>query len=329
MFLKRIGQTAIAATVAISMMSGAASALDLRIGWTTSDGEKDPYAIAAHNFVKELSAGLGEDVTAQYFPNNQLGDEREMLEALNFGVLDAAVITNAAIANIQPGFQLIDMPFLFGSEAQAHNFLDGDIGQELMDSLSQNGIIGLGFAEGGFRNMINNVRPVAQPSDVEGVKYRVMQNRVFIDMFQSLGGNAIPLAWGETYTATQQGTIDGLEIPLAVIWANKYADVTKYLSLTKHTYSALGLLVSDKLYNSLSDDQKQVMRVAAKKAIAEQRIQVAKNSAELIKLLEEAGMEVNEVENPAQFRQQVMPVYEAFKPSIGKDLMEKALAELN
>lgn len=328
MFLKKLGQTALAATMAISMMSGAAHALDVRIGWTTSDGEKDPYAIAARNFVNELSAALGEDINPQYFPNNQLGDEREMLEAMNFGILDVAVITNAAIANIQPGFQLIDMPFLFGSEEQAHNFLDGDIGQDLMGRLSENGIVGLGFAEGGFRNMINNVRPVAQPSDIEGVKYRVMQNRVFIDMFQSLGGNAIPLAWGETYTATQQGTIDGLEIPLAVIWANKYADVTKYLSLTKHTYSALGLLVSNTFFSSFSEDQKQAVREAAKKAIAAQREQVAQNSAELINMLKDAGMEVNEVANPAQFREQVMPVYASFKSSIGAELMDKALSEL-
>jgi tripartite ATP-independent transporter DctP family solute receptor len=328
MFLKKLGQTALAATMAISMMSGAAHALDVRIGWTTSDGEKDPYAIAARNFVNELSAALGEDINPQYFPNNQLGDEREMLEAMNFGILDVAVITNAAIANIQPGFQLIDMPFLFGSEEQAHNFLDGDIGQDLMGRLSENGIVGLGFAEGGFRNMINNVRPVAQPSDIEGVKYRVMQNRVFIDMFQSLGGNAIPLAWGETYTATQQGTIDGLEIPLAVIWANKYADVTKYLSLTKHTYSALGLLVSNTFFSSFSEDQKQAVREAAQKAIAAQREQVAQNSAELINMLKDAGMEVNEVANPAQFREQVMPVYASFKSSIGAELMDKALSEL-
>jgi tripartite ATP-independent transporter DctP family solute receptor len=328
MFLKKIGQTALAATMAISMMSSAASALEMRVGWTTSDGEKDPYAITVRNFVKELSGALGEEVKTQYFPNNQLGDEREMLEAMNFGILDAAVITNAAIANIQPGFQLIDMPFMFGSEEQAHTFLDGEIGQDLMGRLSQNGIVGLGFSEGGFRNMINNVRPVTQPSDVEGVKYRVMQNRVFIDMFQSLGGNAIPLAWGETYTATQQGTIDGLEIPLAVIWANKYADVTKYLSLTKHTYSALGLLVSQKFYNGLSDTQKQAVHEAAKKAIADQRKEVAKNSAELVESLKEAGMEINEVKNPAQFREQVMPVYETFKSSIGEDLKDKALTQL-
>ncbi|WP_339860149.1 MULTISPECIES: TRAP transporter substrate-binding protein DctP [Alphaproteobacteria] len=328
MFLKKLSQTAAVAAMSISMMTGAAQALDLRIGWTTSDGEKDPYAIAAHSFVKELSAALGEDVTAQYFPNNQLGDEREMLEAMNFGVMDVAVITNAAIANIQPGFQLIDMPFLFGNEEQAHTILDGDIGQELMGRLEQNGIVGLGFAEGGFRNMINNVRPINEPNDVEGIKFRVMQNRAFIDMFQALGGNAIPLAWGETYTATQQGTIDGLEIPLAVIWANKYADVTDYLSLTKHTYSALGLLISEKRFNSFSDEQKQAVRDAATKAIASQRKQVAKNSTELIGLLKEAGMKINEVKDPAQFRSKVMSVYETFKPSIGEDLLDKALSEL-
>jgi len=117
----------------------------------------------------------------------------------------------------------------------------------------------IGFFEGGFRNMINNVRPVEKPEDVQGVKYRVMQNPVYIGMFSSLGGNAVPMAWGETFTAVQQGTIDGLEIPLAVIDQNKYFEVTKYLSLTNHTYSAIGLVVSKRSFDRLPADLKKVI----------------------------------------------------------------------
>jgi TRAP-type mannitol/chloroaromatic compound transport system substrate-binding protein len=156
-------------------------------------------------------------VQVQLFPNRQLGDERQMLEGMRFGTVDAGIITNAVIAQIEPAFSVNDLPFLFANEAQAHKVLDGAVGAELAKRLSTKGIVALGYMEGGFRNMINNKRPVNAPGDVAGVKYRVMQNPVFIDMFNSMGGSAIPMAWGETFTAVQQGTIDGLEIPLAVI----------------------------------------------------------------------------------------------------------------
>jgi len=297
----------------------------LKIGWTTSDGEQDPYAIAARQFAEALEAEAPGEFEVQFFPNRQLGDEKEMLEGLSFGTLDMAVITNAVIANIEPAFQLNDLPFLYGSEQQAHQVLDGPVGQALLEKLEARGIQGLGFAEGGYRHMINNIRPVANPGDVEGVKYRVMQNPVYIEMFQSLGGNAVPMAWGEVYTAVQQGTVDGLEIPVPVIANNKYDEVTRYLSLTRHTYSALGILMSKRTWDGLGAEQQAAVEEAARTAIQRQREMNAENIAALVADLEARGMEVNEVAAPADFREQVTPVYEQFREEIGAELMDQAL----
>ncbi|WP_204114994.1 TRAP transporter substrate-binding protein [Shimia biformata] len=298
----------------------------LRVGWTTSDSAQDPYAIMAHNLQAELEARLPGKFDVQMFPNNQLGDEKQMLEGLQYGTLDVGIITNAAIANLDPAFQLNDMPFLFADEAQAHTVLDGEVGQEVLGKLSGRGMVGLGFAEGGFRHMINNTRPVTSPEDVKGVKFRTMQNPVFIGMFSSLGGNPTPMAWSETFTAAQQGTIDGLEIPLAVISANNYPEVTKYLSLTKHTYSALGVMASERMFNKLSEDEQAAFRDAATAAIEKQRAQVAEASAALVQHLQDAGMTVNDIDDPAAFRAQVAPVYNEFKGAIGEALFNKALA---
>jgi tripartite ATP-independent transporter DctP family solute receptor len=218
------------------------------------------------------------------------------------------------------------MPFLFADEAQAHGVLDGEVGQEMLSKLSSKGMIGLGFAEGGFRHMINNTRPVTAPNDVEGVKFRTMQNPVFIGMFSSLGGNPTPMAWSETFTAAQQGTIDGLEIPLAVIAANNYPEVTKYLSLTKHTYSALGIIVSERTFGKLPEEEQAAFKAATSVAIEKQRAQVAEASAALVEQLKAAGMTVNDIEDPAAFRKQVLPVYDEFKGAIGEELFDKALA---
>ena len=322
-------KTAIA-TLSAALLSAAglpATAADtLRVGWTTSDSAQDPYAIMAHNLKAELEERLPGKFDVQMFPNNQLGDEKQMLEGLQYGTLDVGIITNATIANLDPVFQLNDMPFLFADEAQAHGVLDGEVGQEMLSKLSSKGMIGLGFAEGGFRHMINNTRPVTAPNDVEGVKFRTMQNPVFIGMFSSLGGNPTPMAWSETFTAAQQGTIDGLEIPLAVIAANNYPEVTKYLSLTKHTYSALGIIVSERTFGKLSAEEQAAFKAATSAAIEKQRAQVAEASAALIEQLKAAGMTVNDIEDPAAFRKQVLPVYDEFKGAIGEDLFDKALA---
>jgi tripartite ATP-independent transporter DctP family solute receptor len=240
--------------------------------------------------------------------------------------VDAGAITNAVIAQIEPAFQLNDLPFLFESEAQAQKVLDGPVGQKLAKKLEAKGVLLLGFFEGGFRSMINNVRPVEKPEDVRGVKYRVMQNPVYIGMFSSLGGNAVPMAWGETFTAVQQGTIDGLEIPLAVIDQNKYFEVTKYLSLTNHTYSAIGLVVSKRTYDRLPADLKKVVRESGAAAVKAQRVASAKAAKEVLASLESKGMKVNRVKDVKPFRAAVGEVYDKARDSIGADLMKEALA---
>ncbi|MGE3917477.1 MAG: TRAP transporter substrate-binding protein, partial [Hyphomicrobiaceae bacterium] len=200
------------------------------------------------------------------------------------------------------------------------------IGEELSKQLTAKGVIHLGFMEGGFRNMINNKRPVAAPEDVGGVKYRTMQNPVYIEMFKSLGGNPVPMAWGEVFTAVQQGALDGLEIPSAIIESAKMYEVTKYMSLTKHTYSVIHLMVSKKVFDKLSPELQAAMSKAGKSATIEQRKQAAANEVKVIETLKSKGLAVNEVSDPAKFRASVAPVYARFKASIGGDLLDRTLA---
>lgn len=316
---------ALGLTVAVGLPGVAISQTVMKFGWTTGEGETDPYAVGARSFkaaVEKLSDGK---IEVQLFPNRQLGDEKQMLEGLRFGTLDGSVITNAVIAQVEPAFQINDLPFLYANEAQAQKVLDGEVGAELAARLEKKGILALGFMEGGYRQMINNKQPVSSPSDVQGVKYRVMQNPVFIDMFNSLGGAAVPMAWGETFTAVQQGTVDGLEIPLAVINANKYYEVTKFLSLTNHTYSMIGLLVSKRFFDKLPSDLQTAVVEAAKVATAEQRAASAANQQIIIDNLKSEGMQVNAINDPAAFRSAVQPMYEKSRKVVGDKLMQQTL----
>jgi tripartite ATP-independent transporter DctP family solute receptor len=305
-----------------------AGTITLKLGWTTSDGATDPYAITARQFAAALEKEAPGQFTVEFYPNRALGDEKEMLEGLSFGTLHMAVITNAPIASIEPAFQINDLPFLYADEKKAHAVLDGEAGQKLMKKLESKNIIGFGFAEGGFRQMINNVRAVNTPQDVEGIKWRVMQNPVYIGMFRSLGGNAVPMAWGEVFTAVQQGTIDGLEIPIAVIQNNGYYEVAKYLSLTNHTYSALGVLMSKKTWQKLTPEQQTAVQNAARTAIEKERAMNMENVRNLVDKLQQEGMQVNNVKDPATFQQKVKPVYEEFRRSIGDEIYELVMGQM-
>ena len=157
----------------------------LRIGWTSGDGAQDPYAVGARAFQKALAARIGDRIEVQLYPNRAIGDERPLLDGMRLGTVDMGVITNAVIAQVEPAFQVNDMPFLFGSEAQAHKVLDGAVGAQLRQRLESKGVVPLGYMEGGFRHMINNVRPIARPEDLHGIKFRVLQSPIYIEMYRS------------------------------------------------------------------------------------------------------------------------------------------------
>ncbi|RYJ00900.1 MAG: TRAP transporter substrate-binding protein [Acetobacteraceae bacterium] len=324
--LTRRGLAAVTALLAAPALARAQTKTILRIGWTSGDGAQDPYALGAREFQKALGARVGERIEVQLYPNRAIGDERPLVDGMRLGTVDMGVITNAVIAQVEPAFQVNDMPFLFSSEEQGHRVLDGTVGAQLKQRLEAKGIVPLGYMEGGFRHMINNVRPIVQPADLRGIKFRVLQSPIYIEMYRSLGGNAVPMAWGETFTAVQQGAIDGLEVPLGIIEQNKYFEVTKYLSLTGHIYSMIGLLIAKRSLDKLSADLKTAVLEAGVEATRAQRAANAAAQAVFRDSLAKNGMQVNEVPDKAAFRRGVMPMYESFRGQIGTDIIKEALA---
>lgn len=301
----------------------------IKLGWTTTDGVADPYAIGARAFKAALEADPnGKDFDVQLYPNRQLGDEKALLEGVRMGLAQGGVITNAVIAQIEPAYQLNDLPFLYSSSQEAYQLMEGDVGQKLAKKLEAKGIMVLGYMGGGFRNMINNVRPVRTPEDIAGVKYRVMQSPIYIGMYEALGGSPVPMAWGETITAVQQGALDGLEIPLSVIDSTKSYEITKYLSLTQHTFSVISLIFNKRWLDKLEPAQREAVVAAAHKATLEQRKTTEENTKKLAASLEEKGMIVNDIVDVAAFREKVQPLYEEFKPAIGGDILDSALAQV-
>lgn len=306
---------------------GYAEPVKLRMGSATADADTDVYKITYMELSRALDELAPGEFEVSFFPNRQLGDEKEMVQGLQLGTLDLAAITNSVVANVVPSFVVNDLPFLFADQETAVRVLDGPLGDELLADLDAKGITGLAFCEAGYRHMLNNVRPVTVPEDVVGSKYRVMQSPIFIEMFAHLDGSPVPMAWGDTITAFQQGAIDGIEVPAWVVSGANLDEIAKYMSLTRHVYSVAPLMMSKITFNRLTEEQQQTLRTAARTACAAERVQSAEQEAQIIEdLSAKGGMVINNIDNIAPFQKAMRPVYENFRDQIGSERLDAWLA---
>lgn len=306
-----------------------AEPIKLKLGFVTAASETDPYYITSKKFAELIEEYSDGKYKVNLFPSGQLGNERDMIKNLTMGTMDLGVITNAPVGSFINAFMVLDLPFIFGNRDVAHEVLDGEAGQMLLDKLGQMNIKGLAFSEGGYRHMINNVRPITEPADTEGIKFRVMKTPIYIGLFKSLGSNAVPLPWGEVFTAVQQNVVDGLEIPIPVIYSNKFYEVTKYLSLTGHTYSPLIVMCSKSRWSKLSQEEKDMFARAAQEAAEYERDALKGIIEDFLTKLENKGMEINDVPNKEPFQKAVRPMYKDFEDKIGKDVLQTVLEARN
>ncbi|MDD3439094.1 MAG: TRAP transporter substrate-binding protein [Clostridiaceae bacterium] len=290
--------------------SGSAEPTVLKLGMTIN--EQDSFYVCAQKFAELVKERTNNAYDIELFPNSALGDERTMLESMQMGTLDAGIITSGPFVNFVPEFGVLDMPFLFPNNEAAYKVLDGEIGKEILTKLEAKDLKGLAYAERGFRNLTNSVRPVKTAADVNGLKIRVMENEVYIASFNALGVNTVPMAWTEALTALQQGTIQGQENPVNVIHAYKMWDSQKHVTMTRHAYAAAVITFSLEKFNSLPADIQKIFIDAAQEAAEYERAWVAENEASQIDTLKENGMEVIEDPDLDSFKAAVQPVYDKY-----------------
>ncbi|WP_336368043.1 TRAP transporter substrate-binding protein [Marinobacter sp. C2H3] len=289
--------------------------------------EQDGFHVAAMKFRDLVAERTDGKVTVKIFPNASLGDERTLLEGMQIGSVDMGVITNGPVANFVEDMAVFELPFLFPTRQDAYRILDGDIGQELLDRLSEVNLKGLAYAERGFRNLTNSEHPVNTPADMDGLRIRVMENPVYTDTFRDLGANAIPMAWTEALTAMQQGTIDGQENPVNVVYAFKLSETQKYMTMTRHTYAPAVFVMGMPTWNKLPKAAQDVIVKAAHEAAEYERADNAKKEDEQLAALKEAGMQINDDPDLAAFQKAVEPVYKKYGERFG-DYLERIRAEL-
>jgi tripartite ATP-independent transporter DctP family solute receptor len=249
-----------------------------------------------------------------------------MAEAVQLGTLEMCIPATAALAGFDPRIQIIDFPYLFEDRAEAYAALDGELGNIINNYLPEQGFVNLGYPENGFRHITNNSKPIFEPADLKGLKIRTMEIPAHIDYFKALGANPTPMSWGELYTALQQGTVDGQENPIAIIYDGRFYEVQKYCSLTGHFYSPMMLLTSKAFMDGLPEDLREVVERAARMFVLAQREMIAGLEEERIEELKAAGMEINVLtdEQKEMFAEAANVIYEKYEDIVGKEVMEIA-----
>ncbi|MEK8049825.1 TRAP transporter substrate-binding protein [Ideonella sp. DXS22W] len=302
----------------LALLAGAAGAQTvLKIGYSTT--KESHYGVGSTVFCDAIAKGTANRYSCQQFPNNALGGEREMIEAVQLGTQDLVNTSTGPLGNFVPESKIFDIPFLFRNYDHARKVMDGPIGQDVLKKLQTKGLIGLAWTENGFRHMTNSKRPIHAASDASGLKIRTMENKVHMAGYKTFGLLPTPMPFPEVFTALQQGTVDGQENPIPVILSSKFSQVQKHLSLTGHVYSPAVIILSPNVWSKLSDADKKVFTDAAAAAAVAQRKKVNDDEANGIAQLKKEGMLVDEKVDGDSFRKAVAPAYAEFAKEFGAD----------
>lgn len=289
-----------------------------------------PIDVASLKLGEELSKKTGGRITVQVFPASALGNNTELLEQLQMGTLEMAISSVAFLGAFTDSTKLLDLPYLFESDAAAEEVLDGPVGQEIFKKLEPSGFKGLAWLATGWRHVTSNVE-VRKPEDMKGQKIRVMENQMHIDHFNALGASAVPMAFSELYTALQNKTMDAEENPFANIDGNRLYEVQKYIIKTGHIYDTSPLLASKVWWDRLSKDDQKLIQSYVNDMVKFERKLSAENEAELEAKIGGNGKNVVIVLTPeerAAFKEAAKPVYDKYAPQIGEGLI-KQVEEVN
>jgi tripartite ATP-independent transporter DctP family solute receptor len=314
--------------LAFTPSPGFAKALTLRLAHSepVSNPRHDTCLFFAKR-VDELSKG---DVKIEIFPAGAMGSHQACQQQVSTGILDFYITTAGLVSTFDPTRiqEIIELPYLFDNYSQAYAFMDTPYVTKVYEPLKTKGIHYLATWDNGFRHVTNNVRPIVTPQDMKGMKIRVVQSEMSVNILQSLGASAVPMSYSELYQAMQQKVVDGQENPFMNIYASKFFEVQKFMSLTKHQYSTLPLIISEMTWQKLDANQQNAIQKAAMEAAPYFRKLVGSSEDGQRKAMEQAGMKINDVPDLTPFRKAVEVVYAGAKEKWGADKVNELLVEV-
>lgn len=294
--------------------------------WKYSKSDEiDRHFFLAHNLATEHPVHLGMEYFAKrlfvssqgkmkvtIFPNGQIGTEKAVLELVQLGAISMTKVSSLSLESFSPLVGILNLPFLFRDRDHHFSVLDSEVGEVILSAGASQNLRGLTYYDAGDRSFYAS-KPIRTPSDVVGLKIRVMENRTAIRMMQLLGGSPTPMPYGEVYTALQQGVIDGAENNLTALTVNRHGEVSKYYSLVQHIFAPDILVVSERIWNDLNPEEAQLIKNAAEESKVFQRKLWEKNLIAYRKEAEEKmGVEFI-IPQREGFIELVKPLHEEFE----------------
>tara|TARA_B100000678_G_scaffold283089_1_gene282784 strand:- start:332 stop:1390 length:1059 start_codon:yes stop_codon:yes gene_type:complete len=305
-----------------------AQAEDLRFGGNFTDDHSSSRAMA--RFAETLAEQSDGDLTAQLFPNMQLGGAGENLDQVSSGAIMGSWIGISYLSRTVPELEALSLPFAFDSREDAFALIDGEVGELLDEKLAEAGFVALGYMELGFRHVTNAERPLESIEDFQDLKIRLQPNQTHLDTFRAIGANPVSMDIKEVYGALQQGVLDGQENPYSIIETKRLDEVQPYLSDTGHFYDYIVVVANRDKFEDLSDDQRATLMAAMDEAVAWQRETAAAEDTQARDTLIERGMQFTPIsdETRAALREASQSVVDDLREKLGAELVDKVLEEL-
>ena len=295
-------------SVALAGLVFSGSAMSAWTGWNIHNKDY-PITDALESFIENAEKVTDGRVSGTLYNGAVLGSQGDAIQMMQIGSVQFAGFSLGPMGTEIPEVNVLSLPFIFKDVDHMHRVLDGEFGERLSDAMSKYGIISLGWYDAGARSFYNNSKPIVNPSDVEGMKFRVMNNELYVGMIESLDGNATPMAFNEVYQGLKTGVVDGAENNWPSFESTNHYEVAKYYSNSQHLIIPECLCVSTKAWNELSAEDQAALRIEADKSVAMQRELWKEREAKSRALVIEKGVQFNEVADKAAFAEAMKPVY--------------------
>ncbi|WP_432470352.1 TRAP transporter substrate-binding protein [Amphritea sp. HPY] len=309
-----------------------ASALAANWNIAVGDGGGSAQEALGIKFTELLNEKTGGKHSAKLFLNGQLGSEQDTVNDAALGTLDFSILASNNLAPFSPTLGILSLPYIFENLDQAVTTVEGPIAAELVqNTIRDSGVRIVGWTYSGFRVLSNSKRPIQKLADLDGVVVRVPKNEIMIDTYKSWGNNPTPMAWSETFTALQQGVVDGQDTPYTTIYAMKFGEVQKYISDLHYLFLLEPLIVSESLYQDQDAATQKAILEAGNEATA-YSLQWLKDQESVIKkeLVSKYGMQIDTLQDEAEWAKKAQDaVWPKFYESVGgKDKVNELLTSL-
>jgi tripartite ATP-independent transporter DctP family solute receptor len=310
-YVKTLGAALLASVAFVSV--GAACEVTLRSSDTHPEGY--PTVVAVQKMGEMLEERTGGKLCIEVFHSAQLGQEKDTIEQTQFGVIDMNRVSLGPFNNIIEETQVPSLPFIFRSTDHLHRVMDGPVGQQILDAFSDHDLVGLAFYDGGSRSFYNSQKPIRSIDDLAGLKFRVMQSDIFVDMVSALGANATPMPYGEVYSSIQTGVIDGAENNWPSYDSSGHFEVAKYYTLNQHLIVPEVLVMSKASFDKLSAEEQEIVRQAARDSVPLMRELWQEREKVSEQRVRDAGVEIITDIDKTPFMDAMEPVYQKYVTS--------------